>query len=144
MVQSVVVMIVLLIEEINLMQVSLEIVRLRTTKKKKSHEHSFKKKNIYIYIYIYAHTRFATWLRKKKKKILCLLQELFLRFPNLCSMQGKLWVMCDWSCPFIVLDRESLIATHPIKTRLVKKRSPNKEGFLEGIRHCKFLCSNWN
>ena len=48
-----VVMIVLLIEEINLVQVSLEIVRLGITKKK-SHEHGFK----YIYIYIY--TRFAT------------------------------------------------------------------------------------
>ena len=47
---------------------------------------------------------------------------------------------------FIVLVTESLIATktHLVKTRLARKRNQNKEGFLEGIRHCKFLHSNWN
>ena len=80
-----VVMIVLLIEEINLMQVSLEIVRLSTTRKKNLMSMVL---NIYIYIYIYE----VCYLTEKeeRKKIVCLLQELFLRFPNLCSMRGKL------------------------------------------------------
>ena len=49
-----VVMIVLLIEEINLVQVSLEIVRLGTTKKERVMSMVL---NIYIYIYIYIYTR---------------------------------------------------------------------------------------
>ena len=49
-----VVMIVLLIEEINLMQVSLEIVRPGTTRRKRVMSTVL---NIYIYIYIYTHTR---------------------------------------------------------------------------------------
>ena len=48
-----VVMIVLLIEEINLVQVSLEIVRLGTTKKERV-------MSMVLNIYIYTHTRFAT------------------------------------------------------------------------------------
>ena len=44
----------------------------------------------------------------------------------------KLWIMCGWGYPFIVLVRESLIATktHLVKTRLTRKRSQNKEEFL--------------
>ena len=102
-----------------------------------------------LYIYIYIHEVCYLTEKEERKKIVCLLQELFLRFLNLCSMWGKLWVMCGWSCPFILLVRESLIAirTHPVKARLARKRSQNKEEFLylmEWIRHCEFHCPTWN
>ena len=77
---------------------------------------------------------FVTWLKKRKKrKFLCLLQEFFLRFLNLCTTKKKkMLITCSWGYPFIVLVRESLIATktHLVKTRLARKRSQNKEGFI--------------
>ena len=107
---------------------------------------------VYKYIYIYIYTRKVRIKKKEKKKeeeeeimpcyltekeekkISCLLQDFFffLRSPNLCTLRGKLWIMCGWSYPFIVLVRESLIAikTHLIKPGLARKRSQNKEEFL--------------
>ena len=81
-------MIVLLIEEINLMQVSLEIVRLRTTKKKKSHEHSFKKKK-YIYIYIRTH-EVCHLTEKEEKKNLMPSSRIVLEIPELMLYAGKI------------------------------------------------------
>ena len=130
---------------------TMKIVRPDTTWRKTVMSTVYRRK-IYIYTRLPKKKKkkimpcYMTEKEEKKKKILCLLQEVFLRFPNFCAMRGKLWIMCGWSCPFIVLVRESLIAikTHLVKTRLARKRSQNKVGFLEGIRHCEFLRSNWN
>ena len=141
----------------------MKIVRLETIRRKRVMS------TVYKYIYIHTHTRLELKKKKKKeeeeeimpcyltekeeeKKISCLLQDFFfffLRSPNLCTLRGKLWIMCGWSCPFIVLVRESLIAikTHLVKTGLARKRSQNKEEFLylmEWIKQCEFLCSAGN
>ena len=77
------------------MQVSLEIVRLGTTRKKKSHEHGFK-----IYIYIYTRGLLPDWERKKKKKP-------YAFFKN-CSWDSRTYALCGenyelWAATAILL-----------------------------------------
>ena len=94
---QIVVMIVLLIEEINLMQVSLEIVRLGTTrkKKKKSHEHGFK------YIYIYTWGLLPDWERRKKKNRMPS-SRIVLEIPELMLYAGKIMSYVWLELPFYI------------------------------------------
>ena len=80
-----VVMIVLLIEEINLMQVSLEIVRLGTTRKKK-----VMSTVLNIYIYIYTHEVCYLTEKEERKKNRMRSSRIVLKIPELMLYAGKI------------------------------------------------------
>ena len=75
--------------------------------------------------------------------------RIVLEIPELMLYVGKIMSYVWLELPFIVLVRESLIATktHPVKTRLARKRSQNKEEFLylmEWIKQGESPCSAGN
>ena len=76
------------------------------------------------------YTLLLDWERRKKN--LMPSSRIVFEIADLTHYKKKLWILCGWGYPFIVLVRESLIATktHLVKTRLTRKRSQNKEEFL--------------
>ena len=72
------------------------------------------------------------WKKGRKENFYAFFKNFSWDFRTYALPKKKMLITCSWGYPFIVLVRESLIATktHLVKTRLARKRSQNKEGFI--------------